>query len=79
MSIRQTVGGAQNVVTRCSTMRSSRSFALPVVTLRTVASALSGTKNELHACFAQPGADTFRCTSPGRTPFQYMPDRCPTG
>ena len=33
----------------------------------------------LHACFAQPGEEMFRCTSPGCRPIQYMVDRCPAG
>lgn len=45
----------------------------------TVASAVHGTKSELQACLAHPGAEMLRCTSPGRTPFPYMPERWPTG
>ena len=33
----------------------------------------------LHACLAQPGEETLRCTSPGCRPIQYMVDRCPIG
>ena len=44
-----------------------------------VASAFHGAKNELQACFAQPGLLRFSCTSPGRSPSQYIVDKCPTG
>lgn len=45
----------------------------------TVASASHGAYTLLHACLAHPGEDTLRWTSPGRTPAQYIVDRCPTG
>jgi len=47
--------------------------------IMTVASAFQGANTLLHACFAHPGEETFRCTSPGRIPIQYMVDRWPTG
>src|SRR6185312_5912963 len=81
MSRRQTVGGAQKVVTPqrdiCSrTMRASkRSYCR----LNTQACAFHGAKNDDHACFAHPGELKFRCTSPGRKPSQYRVERCPTG
>ena len=45
----------------------------------TQASAIHGAKTLLHACFAQPGEEMLRCTSPGSSPIQYIVDRCPTG
>ena len=79
--IRQTVGGAQNVVTPQRTIWSSRSGALKRCwfTISTVASAFQGANTLLQACFAQPGEDTFRWTSPGWIPIQYMVDRWPIG
>jgi hypothetical protein len=47
--------------------------------MNTVASAFQGAKTLLQACFAQPGEEMLRCTSPGRRPIQYIVDRWPTG
>nr|BFE68813.1 hypothetical protein GCM10020092_021140 [Actinoplanes digitatis] len=47
--------------------------------MNTHAWAFHGAKTLLHACFAQPGDEMFRCTSPGRSPIQYIVDRCPAG
>ena len=44
-----------------------------------MAPAIQGANTLLHACFAQPGEETLRCTSPGCSPIQYAVDRCPTG
>ncbi len=44
-----------------------------------VASAFHGANTLLQACFAQPGEEMFRWTSPGRSPIQYAVDRWPTG
>jgi hypothetical protein len=33
----------------------------------------------LQACFAQPGEEMLRCTSPGCGPSQYIVERWPTG
>src|SRR5919107_6028860 len=81
MIIRQTVGGAQNVVTSQRTSWSSSAAASKRVKLKTitVASASHGAYTLLHACLAQPGEDRFTCTSPGRIPAQYIVDRCPSG
>src|SRR5215475_15558678 len=81
MSIRQTVGGAQNVVTPHRTIVSSNGPAAkrPWLTMRIVAPAFHGAKRLLHACFAQPGDEMLRCTSPGRRPIQNIVDRWPTG
>ncbi len=80
-SIRHTVGGAQNVVTPCSpSARSSTSAenrSWPSIS--TVASAFQGAKKLLQACFAQPGEEMLRWTSPGCRPIQYTVDRWPTG
>lgn len=79
--MRHTVGGAQKVVTPWSTMAfsSGRAANGRWFSATTVASAFQGANSELQACFAQPGAETLRCTSPGRRPSQYIVDRCPTG
>src|SRR5919206_412157 len=81
MIMRQTVGGAQNVVTWQRTSWSSSAAALKRVKLKTitVASASHGAYTLLHACLAHPGEDRFTCTSPGWIPAQYMVDRCPSG
>src|SRR6266487_2314962 len=81
MSIRQTVGGAQKVVTPQRIMASSSGRAENRAKSATnaVAPAFHGAKTLLHACFAQPGDEMFRCTSPGCRPSQYIVDRCPTG
>jgi hypothetical protein len=79
--MRQTVGGAQNVVTRwwasaSSTDAESNRSAL---WMKTQAPAFQGAKKQLHACLAHPGEEMFRWTSPGKRPIQYIVDRCPTG
>src|SRR5689334_21026126 len=81
MSIRHTVGGAQNVVARQLAMRSSRPGASKRAKLQTstVAPAFHGANTLLQACLAQPGEEMLRCTSPGCTPCQYIVDRWPTG
>ena len=81
ISIRHTVGGAQNVVTLQRTIVSSRPRALKRrwLTMKIVACAFHGEKKQLQACLAQPGDEIFRCTSPGRSPSQYIVDRWPTG
>src|SRR3954462_2448687 len=80
-SIRHTVGGAQNVVTPQRAIVSSSPAASNRgwLTTSAVAPAIQGAKTLLHACFAHPGDDTLRCTSPGCSPIQYAVDRCPTG
>ncbi len=79
--IRQTVGGAQNVVTPQRSIVSSSAVASKRgwLTTSTVASASHGAKTLLHACFAQPGEEMLRWTSPGRSPIQYRVVRWPTG
>src|SRR5919107_3059684 len=47
--------------------------------MNTHACAFHGAKTLLHACLAQPGDEMLRWTSPGRSPIQYIVDRCPTG
>src|SRR5271170_2113526 len=81
MSRRQTVGGAQKVVTaqRCSTPSSARALNGAWLTIRTVAPAFHGAKKVLQACLAQPGEEMLRCTSPGFRPSQYIVDSAPTG
>jgi hypothetical protein len=81
MSIRQTVGGAQNEVTSRPRSCPSSAAASKRRTLwtTTVASAIHGAKKQDHACLAHPGDEMFRCTSPGCSPSQYIVDRCPTG
>src|SRR4029078_9027632 len=81
MSIRHTVGGAQNVVTSCSRSCRSSVCGSKRAYLRTtiVASATHGAKKHDHACLAQPAEEMLRCTSPGRTPSQYIVERAPTG
>src|SRR5215831_15854703 len=80
-SIRQTVGGAHSEVMPQDPMASSRAAAenRSWPSMNAVAPAVSGANTLLHACFAQPGEDTFRCTSPGCRPIQYRVDRCPAG
>jgi hypothetical protein len=80
-SIRHTVGGAQNVVTRQLPNAESNETAenRAWFSTRIVAPAFHGAYTLLQACLAQPGEDRFRCTSPGWMPIQYMVDRCPTG
>ena len=79
--IRYTVGGAQKVVTRSSRTISSRAAASnrAWLTMRIVAAAFHGANRQDQACLAQPGEEMFRCTSPGRSPIQYIVARCPTG
>ena len=81
ISIRHTVGGAQNVVTPQRTIWSSSAGASKraVVEDSTVASAFHGAKTLLQACLAQPGEEMLRWTSPGWRPIQYIVDRWPTG
>ena len=67
ISMRQTVGGAQNVVTPQPVMASSSPRALKrdwLIT-KTVASAFQGAKKQLQACLAQPGEERLQCMSPG--------------
>jgi hypothetical protein len=47
--------------------------------MKTVAWASQGAKKFDHACFAQPGEEMLRWTSPGFSPSQYIVERCPTG
>ena len=81
MSIRHTVGGAQNVVTPQSPRALSSPWALNLdwFSMRIVACAFHGAKRFDQACLAQPGDEMFRCTSPGLMPIQYIVDRWPTG
>src|SRR5260370_40673815 len=81
MSRRHTVGGAQKVVTahRSSTPSSALALNGAWLTISTVAPAFHGAKKVLQACFAQPGEEMLRCTSPGASPSQYIVDRAPTG
>src|SRR5689334_1973165 len=80
-SMRQTVGGAQKVVTPEPVSVSSRLRALKRdwLSTNTVASAFHGAKKQLHACLAQPGDDRLQWMSPGLSPIQYMVERWPTG
>jgi hypothetical protein len=63
ISIRHTVGGAQNVVTSQRTIwsRSPVASNLAWFTISTVASAFQGAYTLLHACLAQPGEESFGC------------------
>src|SRR6185312_4733187 len=81
INMRQTVGGAQNVVTPQPVMASSRPRALKRDWLITkmVASAFQGAKKQLHACLAHPGEERLQWMSPGVMPIQYMVERWPTG
>ena len=81
ISIRHTVGGAQNVVTPQSPRAASRPAALNRAwfRMRIVACAFHGANTLDQACLAQPGEEMFRCTSAGWMPIQYMVDRCPAG
>ena len=80
-SIRQTVGGAQNVVTRHRSITASSDCGSNRgwFTTSTVASASHGANRLLQACLAQPGEEMLRWTSPGCSPIQYIVARCPTG
>ncbi len=81
MSNRQTVGGAQSVVTAQRDSSASSTLALnrAWLTISTVAPAFHGANSELQACLAQPGDETLRWTSPGCSPSQNMVDSEPTG
>src|SRR6202047_4806275 len=73
INMRQTVGGAQKVVTPQPVSASSRPRALKrdwLIT-KTVASAFQGAKKQLQACLAQPGEDRLQWMSPGLMPIQY--------
>ncbi len=80
ISIRQTVGGAQKVVTPWATSASSaaRGSKRPA-SATTVAPAFQGANTLDQACFAQPGEEMLRCTSPGLRPSPYMVVRWPIG
>ena len=60
--MRQTVGGAQKVVTPQRSMASSSALASKRgwLTMNTVAPAFHGAKKQLQACFAQPGDEMLR-------------------
>src|ERR1700722_10939419 len=77
ISMRHTVGGAQNVVTpqRAMVSRSPRALKRFWLTMNTAASAFHGEKKQLQACLAQPADEILRCRSPGRSPSQYIVDR----
>src|SRR5271166_1985772 len=81
INCRQTVGGAQSVVTgqRSSTPSKTLASKRGWLTTKTVAPAFHGANIELQACFAQPGEEMLRCTSFGCSPSQYMVDSDPTG
>ena len=49
------------------------------VKVKIAAPAFQGAKKLLQACLAQPGELMFQCTSPSRSPIQYMVERWPTG
>ena len=78
-NMRHTVGGAQIVVMGWAARMSSIPFALNRgwLAMKTVAPAFHGAKKQLYACFAHPGDEMFRCTSPGRKPPQYIVIREP--
>ena len=75
------MGGAQNVVTphRAIVWSNAAAWNRCWLTTNAVAPAIHGAKTLLQACFAQPGDETLRCTSPGCRPIQYAVERCPTG
>ena len=79
--MRQTVGGAQSVATRCSaswaSVRRASNRAAPGA--KTEAPAFHGAKNELQACLAHPGELMLQWRSPSRRPIQYIVERWPTG
>ena len=79
--MRQTVGGAHRLVTeqRVSVSSSRRAEKRAVLRISTHASAFHGAKTLLHACFAQPGEEMLRWTSPGCSPSQYIVERWPIG
>ena len=78
---RHTVGGAHSEVTPFATIASSREGASNRgwFTMNTVAAAFHGANTHDQACFAQPGDEMFRWTSPGCRPSQYIVERCPAG
>src|SRR3954463_6078666 len=80
-SILHAVGGAQRVVTPKRTNLSRVLEALNQVSFdaKMDAPAFHGAKNELQACFAQPGELMFQWRSPGLMPIQYIVERWPTG
>jgi hypothetical protein len=75
------VGGAQSVVTpqRASVSSTRRASKRAASDTKTAAPAFHGANTLLHACFAHPGELMFQCTSPSRTPIQYIVERWPTG
>src|SRR6185312_10335091 len=81
ISIRHTVGGAQNVVTSYRAIASSSALALNRgwLYMKTHAPASHGVKKQLQACLAQPGDEMLRWMSPGCSPIQYIVDSEPTG
>src|ERR1700749_4290435 len=81
MNSRHTVGGAHSVVTPQRPMVASRPFASKRgwLSTNTVAPAFQGANKQLQACFAQPGEEMLRWTSPGCRPSQYIVDNAPTG
>src|ERR1700722_636699 len=81
ISMRHTVGGAQNVVTPQRVTVSSNRLALNRfwLAMKIQACPFHGAKKQLQACLAQPGDEMFMCTSPGCRPIQYIVERCPTG
>jgi hypothetical protein len=81
ISMRQTVGGAQNVVTPQREIALSRPLALKRgwFSMNTVAVAFHGAKKQLQACLAQPGEEMLRWMSPDLAPSQYIVVSCPTG
>src|SRR5580700_5483512 len=81
ITIRQTVGGAHKLVTeqRVSVSSSRRAENRVALRISTHASAFHGAKTLLHACFAQPGDEMLRWTSPGCSASQYMVARWPIG
>ena len=60
--MRQTVGGAQSVVTPWATSASSTPLAAkrPWLSAKTVAPAIQGTKKLDHACLPHPGEEMFQ-------------------
>src|ERR1700682_5775325 len=62
ISIRHTVGGAQNVVTWQRAITSSKALALKRgwFSMKTQASAIHGVNTQLQACLAQPGEEMLR-------------------
>src|ERR1700691_2187082 len=81
MNMRHTVGGAHSEVTLLAAILSSMSRALNRgwLAMNTVAPAFQGVKKQLQACFAQPGEEMFKCTSPDCRPSKNIVDRLPIG